>query len=382
MCRQTLDNITEVSSIVAGQEVTRTKISPEALKRRADRYLLLEGLQKRTTKHRLHRCGLDRISNSAQPILKWDEETGSSYLSLVQRCGYVQFCPVCGAKIGNQRASEISQAVEKALDLGHGIYMITFTAHHLQEHTLRELRTLIKGGFKAVISGRQWTEDRADFGVLGQIRTEEATWGLSGWHPHLHVLVFTDKPLDDPHQLHARLFSRWSNHIVKRGHKAPSPEANRIDTITEQRGVGRYLSKVAVTVGHEMTRSDLKKGKGKRLSHWEVGWGAVATNDPLYWSKWFEWEAEMGGVQLCRWSNGLKSYFGINERTDQERLDQEERFTHARTISNQEWDLLKQDKQLVPMMLKTASTHGSHGVDTFFDWLVEVGRNSYAPSQG
>ncbi len=157
MCRTPLDNITEVSSNLAGQRVTRSKTSPEALKRRADRYLLLEGLQKRTTKHRLHRCGLVRISNSAQPILKWNEETGSSYLSLVQRCGYVQFCPVCGAKIGNQRASEIAEAVEKALEIGHGIYMLTFTAPHLQEHTLRELRTPIWGALRAVILDRQWT---------------------------------------------------------------------------------------------------------------------------------------------------------------------------------------------------------------------------------
>jgi hypothetical protein len=355
------------SSAVVNKELSPPSISPESIARRNDRYLLLEGLQEHTTKYRLFCCGRYKISPTAMPGVKLDQDTGSSYITQVKRCGYAQFCPVCSAKIGNVRAGEINKAVERALELGHGIYMATLTVPHGPKHTLNELRTVQKGAFQAVASGRRWQADRADFGILGQIRTEESTVGLNGWHPHQHLLFFTDKPLDNYEALQDRIFERWSNYVVSEGYDRPDRQRNKIVEIKEQKGVGRYLSKM----GSELARPDLKVAKKKNWNHWQLAWGAVATNDPDLWDKWFEWEREMKGVQLNRWSNGLKSYFDVNVLTDEEIAEQEERFTYYRLFSVSEWETLSEDPALIRRLLSVASTHGSHGVDSFFDWLAE-----------
>ena len=377
MCDQHLDNIAEVSSIVAGQEVTRTKISPEARKRQQERYLLRSGLQDKTTKRRLCNCGRVRASNAFTPILRTNANTGSSYLSGVQHCGYAQYCPVCGAKVANVRAKEIGKAVDTAFERGNGVYMLTFTVPHEQEHTLKELRELITGAYSYVNSGRAWLTDVADFDILGQIRATEVTNGYfkrfhnHGWHPHLHLLIFTDKPLENPGQLHSRLFARWQKYVVSQGYDKPTQDGTRLDPITTQRGVGRYLSKLAVNVGNELTRSDLKKGRNGGATIWEVLWTACATDDPALWALWFEWESVMDGVQLCRWSNGLKQCYGINELTDQEIAEQEEAFTHSRSLTETEWELISKDSSLIALLLSSTSTHGLDGAESFFEWLAQ-----------
>ena len=378
MCDHHLDNIAEVSSIVAGQRVTRTRISPEANQRRKDRYLLRAGLQAKTTKRRLHHCGRTRQSNAFLPEIRSNDQTGSSYLAGVQHCGYAQYCPSCGAKIANVRAGEIGKAVDQAFVNGNGVYMLTFTAPHGKHHTLGELRTLISGAYKHVNSGRAWLTDVADYGILGQIRAFEVTNGVfrqgndNGWHPHIHLLIFTDKPLSNPEALHASLFARWQKYIVGKGYDKPTQDGTRLDPITTQRGVGRYLSKIAVNIGNELTRSDLKTGRKRGgATIWEVAWGALATDDPALWSLWFEWESVMDGIQLCRWSNGLKRYLGINEMTDQEIAEQEEAFTHSRSLTQDEWNALKQDSSLIGLLLSTVQTDGIEAVDSFFAWLAE-----------
>ena len=376
MCDQHLDNIAEVSSIVAGQRVTRTKISPEANQRRKDRYLLRSGLQAKTTKRRLCNCGRARLSNAFTPTLRANVQTGSAYLAGVQRCGYAQYCPICGAKISNVRAGEIGKAVEQAFLLDHGVYMLTLTLPHEKHHSLKELRTLISGAYKHVNSGRAWLTDVADYDILGQIRAFEVTNGVfkqlydNGWHPHLHLLIFTDKVLSNPEALHSSLLARWQKYIVGKGYEKPTQ--THLDQITTQAGVGRYLSKIAVNIGNELTRSDLKTGRKRGgATIWDIAWGALATDDPALWALWFEWESAMDGVQLCRWSNGLKQYLGINELTDQEIAEQEEAFTHSRSLTEEEWKALKVDSSLIGLLLSVASTDGIEAVDSFFEWLAQ-----------
>jgi hypothetical protein len=74
---------------------------------------------------------------------------------------------------------------------------------------------------------------------------------------------------------------------------------------------------------------------------------------------------------LCRWSNGLKQYLGINELTDQEIAEQEEAFTHSRSLTEEEWKALKVDSSLIGLLLSVASTDGIEAVDSFFEWLAQ-----------
>lgn len=369
--RDYLDNFPGFASTVAGQRVTRTKISPEGIRRRKDRGRLLDALRPWTKKDRLRQCCRTKLPYTPRTEIRYTP-FGYGFVHGVKRCGYAQFCPVCAAKIADRRAAEIKRAVDLALRLGHGIYMLTLTVPHGSWHSLSELRKTVERAFRHMTGGRAWVNDRAEYGILGVIRTFETTIGigLNGWHPHLHVLIITDKPLSDPSTLHDRFFSRWSDFVVRSGLEAPNRDASKLDPITEQRGIGRYLSKVSVSVSHELTRSDLKKGRKGHWTPWQLLWAACETEEDQYREKWHEWEEAMSGVRLVTWSRGLKSYFGIDDLTDGEIAEQEEAFTHVRTLSDDEWHHLRDNPDDLSLLFTLIQTDGEPGVDAFFAWLA------------
>jgi len=378
-----LDNYAEFSSIVGRQTVTpiirpseRIELTPEAKQRRRDRFSLLNKLQKFTSKDRI--CGCHKYRHAGNDVikLKGHHETGKSFFTGLQRCGYAQFCPVCGGKIAAVRSAEIAEGVDIALAEGYGVYMLTLTAQHELYHTLKELRGLIAPAWGAVTSGRAWKQDVQDFGLEGFIRAWDETWGeVHGWHPHYHVLVFTSQPLTrlQEDDLHMRMFGRWSRFVTKKGYKRPSEDATYFERIKSQRGIGRYLNKLSLGIGMEMTRSDLKKAKkAGSLNHWQILEGLALTSEAYLYDLWMEWEAEMGGVQLVRWSNGLKKHFGINELTDKQIAEAEESWTWERIISNEEWALLSMHPHHIPLLHSCIHTHGPEAVDPFFAWLAET----------
>ena len=59
------------------------------------------------------------------------------------------------------------------------------------------------------------------------------------------------------------------------------------------------------------------------------------------------------------------------ELTDQEIAEQEEAFTHSRSLTEKEWLILSADSSLIGTLLSAISTHGVDAVDSFFEWLAE-----------
>ena len=83
----------------------------------------------------------------------------------------------------------------------------------------------------------------------------EVTVGQNGWHPHHHILVFSDKKLDDDFfQLRDDMARHWINCCKKSGLPLPSME-HGLDLVyrkTAQQVVSQYLCKWGVE--HEMTK--------------------------------------------------------------------------------------------------------------------------------
>ena len=352
----------------------RTVLTPKAKERQVERYALRDDLRKFTTKERIHGCGLYKVEGNGVVKLKGHHETGSSFFTGVQRCGYAQFCPVCGAKIAHGRAAEIAEGVEFALRNGYGVMHLTLTVSHGRHNTLSEMRDLLPRAWAFVTSGRGWTRLKKEYGLCGFIRAWDDTWGEeNGWHPHFHNLLFTEKPLTARQldELHSLIFARWESFVASQGYEKPAPEWTRLDRITSQKGIGRYLNKLSLNIGNELTRTDLKKAKeGSRLNHWQILKGVALTGEADLYDLWMEWEEVMGGVQLVRWSNGLKARFGITERTDKEIAEAEESYTWERVLNDWEWDLLTKHAHHIPLLHSCIRTHGPEAVDPFFDWLA------------
>ncbi|MCC7078684.1 MAG: protein rep, partial [Acidimicrobiia bacterium] len=139
-----------------------------------------------------------------------------SHVSGFQVCGSVHACPVCASKIRAVRADEIGEAARKWLGEGHELMMVTLTMPHDVGMSLAEVWDTVAEGWRAVQQGRGGQELRR--GMAGFIRAADLTHGMHGWHFHLHVLVFLERPWTEG--LTTRLRDSWDRWLMRRGYRA------------------------------------------------------------------------------------------------------------------------------------------------------------------
>ena len=87
-------------------------------------------------------------------------QDGVAHYTSVMRCGRVWPCPVCGAKILNERANEISQATAKWVLRGGQVYMATMTVLHDRGMPLLQVFGVVADSFRKVLAGRGWGSER------------------------------------------------------------------------------------------------------------------------------------------------------------------------------------------------------------------------------
>jgi hypothetical protein len=128
----------------------------------------------------------------------------------------------------------------------------------------------VSRAWASLVAGRHRRELCRRFGLVGYVRAVEVTHGRRGWHPHLHVLLLTQAPLDldELRDLHRFLRDRWGRRVTALGFRAPALHRGvRLLPVFSADGVGGYLTKVgdeeraAYTPGLELARQDLKAGR-------------------------------------------------------------------------------------------------------------------------
>jgi hypothetical protein len=279
---------------------------------------------------------LKRVRKCGRAIADADSDVGIvrngdvAHFTNVQTCGSVHSCPVCSPRIRTERAQEIEKAAVAHMANGGGLLFLTLTVRHHKGQRLGQLVDIIAAGFSHVLSGRQWIEDRTVFGIEGTIRAFEVTHGGNGWHPHLHVLVFTSRPLDvgDVQALEVAIGRRWDGHCARSGLGSINEHGCVIRRVTKGNGeLFRYLTKVEAperasrargSIGLELTRHDLKAARRKGRNPWAILANVAATGDVEDLKLWQEYEQATFRRQALTWSKGLKARYAIGERTDEE----------------------------------------------------------------
>jgi len=359
--------------------------------RRRRRYDLLHTLWTVSSHRRLRGCCRARIDKE-MPIRLHVSGEGYGYLSNVQRCSYAGSCPVCGGKIAQKRSEEIETAVHTQLERGGGVELFMLTLPHHVGMRLGKLLKVIAGGFARVIGGRAWSKDRERFGVIGQIKTLEATYGLNGWHPHLHVLVFTARPLTDAERdvFQAGIYGRWAGFVERSGLPLPGRELCRLQAIKSDEGLSDYLTKLAGfvddlgverRVGFEMTRHDLKEGRRgvgrskQSRTPFQILADFAETGDDTDLQLWHEWEQGIKGKQLVRWSNGLKALMGVTEKTDEELVEEEEGGGVVCDLSGADWaEVCKRPGGFADILEIVESGGGADDVEAYVS-RIRAGRS-------
>ena len=142
---------------------------------------------------RLIRCGRTIRSKDGVKVKRGCD--GNVFTSGLSTCGSVWSCPSCSFKIRVKRALEIALAIVVHLARGGGVLFMTFTMSHERGEELADVWDILTDGWSYMTSGEQWQAIKERFGIVGWIKSTEVTHGRNGWHPHLHVLVFTERPL-------------------------------------------------------------------------------------------------------------------------------------------------------------------------------------------
>lgn len=289
---------------------------------REARWALRRGLWRVSKLDRLWKCGRYLHDESGTGV---GLKNGTAYFTGLTTCGSIWACPVCAARIRQRRALEIERACFQHLEARSGIGFGTFTLPHERTDDLADLLGVVQSAWKLVQQNRAVRRAFERYAITGRIRSTEITFGAwHGWHPHLHLLFFADLRLTDDQwsDLRQVLSDAWSAAVVRLGRDRPGEVVGVTLGQVYRADVGKYLAKVqdhygeASTVGREMARGDVKKGRKRSRTPFELAEQAVSgvmPELPLWWS----YEAATKGRRAIEWSRGLKARFDVEEVDDE-----------------------------------------------------------------
>lgn len=244
--------------------------------------------------------------------------------------------------IRQERSAELEQAIDAWLAKGGGIEFVTLTVPHSRRTPLAGTFELVAEGWRVgVLGGRRFADDRLAFGISAWVRTVEVTYGANGWHPHVHALLFTARPLSGRRRafLADRLFERWAGWVMRSGGGVCNRAAFKM--VPGSKGAGQYLAKMQDgsnrSLSQELTRADLKEGREKSMTPFELIDAAFAGDDHAL-SLWHEWEHVTSGKRCQTWSKGARDLLGLDaERTDQEIVDDDDQGENVAELPTWLW---------------------------------------------
>lgn len=252
-----------------------------------------------------------------------DEGRRSAYYVGLRVCGSVWQCPVCAAKVSERRRVELVDVLASHRAAGRGAYLLTLTIPHYADQSCKGVLDVLLGAFRRLSTGKSALSVIIPE-YIGMIRALEVTHGSNGWHPHLHILIFTDRKLENMLVLEDIIYKRWEYIISKFFDLRP----DRYAAVQLQDGsaAARYVSKNASEnwgIAEELTKAHLKSaGRGGRTP-WAI-LADYARNESQSDAELFReyTEAFKGRAQLY-WSRGLRNYFGLNDQKTDKILAEE-----------------------------------------------------------
>jgi Replication protein len=242
-----LVGITESSSTATGRQYLKWALQAEAAR-------LLPS-------HKVTMCcKMIQEGKHDVPVL-FNQTTKHAHYGNLCVCGKLWVCPVCASRITEKRANAIANGLRRTRATP---ILVTFTLQHHTGKALSDTLESLVYAYGQMTSGRTWNGFMAYTGWITAIRALEVTYGQNGWHPHLHILAFMDKPQhgDDVAHLEMSLSTMWQQHLCKIG--AFADKQHGVDVQTTYRDVADYVAKFGRqptqgwTIERELTKSPVK----------------------------------------------------------------------------------------------------------------------------
>jgi hypothetical protein len=292
-----------------------------------------------------------RISDLAGSVEgRYNPQSHSAHYRGLQTCGSVWHCPICAAKISEQRREELSRLVKKHVDAGGSVWMTTYTVQH---HTYTNLADLLKRFLEArrkMRQGRRGMALRKEFDIIGTVSVLEVTWSpRNGWHPHIHELVLSSLPGEQfPMQQYESIArAAWKDAAQAQG-LAMNAHGFQMDQTFG--AVQDYITKFGHEptnktpwgVEAEMTKAHIKQARSEAGMTPFALLGAIADGLEKYAPRWQEYASVFKGRKQLTYSPGLKERYQEEEKTDEE-LAAEGETTEAITLvdlSPDQWNVV------------------------------------------
>lgn len=242
----------------------------------------------------------------------------------LQTCGLIWVCPVCAAKISERRRVQLGAAIGAWEALGGRVCLATFTVRHGKGDGLPELLAGLGVAFDRTKSGKAWQEVKTRHGIAGSIRALEVTHGRHGFHPHLHVLLFTAADVDGG-RLDADLRHLWDLGIRRAGLKDVNEHG--VSVGLAQMTIAEYVAKFGRdrapdTWGpkEELVRANRKRGRAGNRTPWDLLAAYACEHDGQAGSLFRGYAEAMKGKHQLTWSTGLRAMVlpDEKEQTDEE----------------------------------------------------------------
>lgn len=242
-------------------------------------------------------------------------------------CGSVWVCPVCATKITEKRRLELATALEATKTNGGSALLLTLTVPHYGHHKIKNVLNGLTDAYRRFTNRKGFKRAAALLGVFGRVRTLEVTYGPNGWHPHLHVLLFTASPINSKlvKLTAAALLDQWKSACVA----ADLPEPNKHGlSLDDGSKAAQYVSKWGME--NEMTKGHLKTARSNdHLSpfglldlHLDKSTASTPFQQsiaPLAGFLFHEYASAFRGKRQLVWSDGLRDLLELApEKTDEE----------------------------------------------------------------
>ncbi|ELV7518830.1 protein rep [Photobacterium damselae] len=281
-------------------------------------------------------------------------------------CGDIWNCPVCAAKVSERRRNELKTALDLAKNKGWGIHFVTLTFPHGAGDNLLDILSKMTKAYGKLSSGKHSLKNQLkklseESEIFGFIRALEVTHGKNGFHPHVHMIVFTDKETGSG-LLDYVYYRAW----VRACRLVGLPEPNRLHGCTVQDGsfASDYVGKWGIE--DEMTKANQKQSKDKGVTPWGLLRCVLDGDNPDYpvdraKNLFRVYSSSFKGKRQLYWSNGLRKLLGLQkELNDQElarKADDEAAYTLA-NISFEQWKAIRKFKAEA-MILNIAESNPS-----------------------
>jgi len=324
---------------------------PDFLQKQYKRLKVSQELAYQYTQHAVKTCC--KMLKGAQLELRLNKNNQAYYSGLI-KCHSVWDCPHCSSIIASKRREEIGLAIDKWRLEGGKVKLITFTVRHNKKDELKNLQYAVNEAYRFSKSGAPFQRIKKRFQVQGSIVANEINYSnTAGWHYHRHEILFYKSDLD--FKIYEQfIYERYYSHLVKLGFSSlPGIGVN----VSKREGdLSDYLTKWGLE--NELT-SDKKKVAGKTAFQ-------LLDNEVDHYL-FIEYSKTMRGKRRITWSNGLKDFFGINDISDDEIIEEEEDHndTIIKYITYNEWKFIIQNDLYTEVLLKAEGD-----ITEFYSWYL------------